>query len=128
MAERSHDAAAMIMQVSASTVNGYLVEARKEIFRQLRKRYIQLPSWLTTPDVVFHESVAKVREPRMGHIGRGSDISVQMKVDFSQYDLARPFSSVVDISIRLGILSTDRAGIGQIVTASPTGNPLGSVS
>ncbi len=100
VANHTHGSAARLMGVSATTVNGYLVEARKRIFRPLREKYPELPTWLTTPEVSFHDTPMKSRTPRTGHTVSDSGVDIDITIDLTSYDPELPLSSMVTFTLR----------------------------
>jgi len=92
----SHAEASAVLGIANGTANYYLVYARKEIVRQLHAQCIDVPQWVTTPELIF---TGRPSTPRSGRHARLGDVEVVMRISTGQHDPDWPFAGV-DIHIR----------------------------
>jgi RNA polymerase sigma-70 factor (ECF subfamily) len=92
-----HAKAAMTLQIAPQTVNYYLVFARKEIMRQLQARHIDIPRWITTPEMIFTTGTSPART---GSRVRAGNVEVLLVVNTDRHDPEQPFASA-DVRVRI---------------------------
>lgn len=83
---------ARTLSLTPSTINYYLVAARREIFEQLAARGVDLPRWVTRPEMIFRHTTT--RPKRRGNSSRAPSVEITMQVDMTQYEPTSPFAGV----------------------------------
>lgn len=86
----THAAAAKTLGLKASTINYYLVVARKGLFAGLRDRQFEIPTWVTKPDMIF---TRRAEAPIIPRRCRPSRIHISATVNLDRHDPAYPFAT-----------------------------------
>lgn len=86
----SHADAAKLLGLKPSTVNYYLVFARKGLFAGLRERHFDIPSWITKPEMFF------TRQPEVSgntRRCRRPQARITARIDLTRHDPTAPFAT-----------------------------------
>lgn len=91
--ELTHAETAETLGIAKSTVNYYLVMARKEIFRRIRDRGIDIPRWVKRPESIFLTRTGQPSAPHLGQFARSTRVDVTLHVHADMHDPTVPLGT-----------------------------------